>query len=91
MRGRSACVEAASICSLQMHGAGHLRMRDTYQWLHGAPLRAQDRVYTAAYSSQRQPYSPTSFLQSWWKHAGALLEGYQQQVQPPNVDRILDP
>ena len=38
-------------------------------------------MYTAAYSAQRQPYSPTAFLQTWWQHAGAVLEGYQQQVR----------
>lgn len=39
----------------------------------------QDGLYSAAYSGKHVPYSPTSFLASWWKHAGEHLEGYQQQ------------
>ena len=39
----------------------------------------QDGLYSAAYSGAHVPYSPTSFLASWWKHAGEHLEGYQQQ------------
>jgi Ubiquitin carboxyl-terminal hydrolase len=39
---------------------------------------AQDAVFSAAYSGERAPYSPTSFLHSWWRHAENHLAGYQQ-------------
>lgn len=38
-----------------------------------------DAVISDVFQGERRPYSPTTFLHTWWMMAGGFLSGYKQQ------------